>query len=343
MIIMKRVIFTLLIIAAGINTAIAAQCEQEPTVSGTTTICYGSGTILTATGGSDGNGADYQWGTGTCGEILGQTGSTYTVSPTETTTYWVRRIGTGVCSNTTTDCASLTITVNSTPPTPPTGISGTNTICSGGNTTLTATGGSGSTTYRWGTGATIGSGVISGATGASYTTPNLTSNTTYWVQIQGTGACSANYYGTATQQVTVHKQFTAGSIETAGQTACLNATATTIGSATIASGGDGNITYQWKKTGTVIAATNATTYTPPTNEAGTFFYTREAKDGTCNPAWAASGGAWILTVLPAFSAGSISTTGQTICFNTPAIANRRAKNRKTRANFLFRIIDTTPT
>ena len=91
--------------------------NQNPTaptsVSGTTTICSGQNTILTANGGSDGSGATFQWGTGTVGSniISGQTASTLTVSPASTTTYWVRRIGNTACSNTTSG-VTTTVTVN---------------------------------------------------------------------------------------------------------------------------------------------------------------------------------------------------------------------------------------
>ena len=68
---------------------------------------------MTATGGSDGDGSTYQWGTGTTvGEntISGNT-STITVTPTETTTYWVRRVGNTACLNNT-DGVTKQITVN---------------------------------------------------------------------------------------------------------------------------------------------------------------------------------------------------------------------------------------
>ena len=91
--------------------------NQNPTaptsISGTNTICSGQSTTLTATGGSNGSGASFQWGTGAVGSniISGQTSSTLTVSPASTTTYWVRRIGNTACSNTTSG-VTTTVTVN---------------------------------------------------------------------------------------------------------------------------------------------------------------------------------------------------------------------------------------
>ena len=80
---------------------------------GATTVCYGITTTLTASGGTEGTSSVYQWGTGsTCGSniISGETGSTLTITPIETTTYWARRIGTGACTNIT-GCATATINV----------------------------------------------------------------------------------------------------------------------------------------------------------------------------------------------------------------------------------------
>lgn len=86
-------------------------------------------------------------------------------------------------------------------PTAPTSISGTTTVCSGAQTTLTAVGGSTGTgyAYQWGTG-TPGSNIIAGETSASITvTP--TEDTTYWVRVQG-DACGGKYSTAATTNVT---------------------------------------------------------------------------------------------------------------------------------------------
>ena len=76
-------------------------------------ICFGESVELTATGGSDGDGSTYQWGTGSVGEniIAGETSSTITVTPTATTTYWVRRVGNTACVNSTSGATKL-IAVN---------------------------------------------------------------------------------------------------------------------------------------------------------------------------------------------------------------------------------------
>ena len=78
-------------------------------VTGTTTICSGSSTTLTVSGGTLGTGAIVQWFTGSCGGIAAGTGNSITVSPVATTIYYVRYSGT--CNTTT--CASATVTVSS--------------------------------------------------------------------------------------------------------------------------------------------------------------------------------------------------------------------------------------
>ena len=105
------------------RTLVTVTVNQPPTdptgISGTTTICNGSSTLLTAIGGSENSGCTYQWFTGSCGgtQITGAS-SSITVSPPSTTTYYVRRVGNSPCGSVTTACASVTVTVNTLPDTP---------------------------------------------------------------------------------------------------------------------------------------------------------------------------------------------------------------------------------
>jgi hypothetical protein len=173
-------------------------------ISGTTLVCNGTGTTLTATGGTLGTAATYQWGTGSSigtSAIGGATSSTYTVTPSATTTYWVSVTGATPCGSPS-GGASQAVTVH-TASTAPTSITGSTTICSGGGTTLTASGGSLGTgaTYQWGTGSSIGTNPIAGATSVTYSvTPS--SSTTYWVSVTGGSTCGSPSGG-ATQLVNV--------------------------------------------------------------------------------------------------------------------------------------------
>lgn len=81
-------------------------------VAGNTSICGGETTTLTASGGSSGAGATFEWFEGGCatGSVI-ETGASLTVSPAVTTTYFVRRVGTGDCTAPS-DCFEVTVEVN---------------------------------------------------------------------------------------------------------------------------------------------------------------------------------------------------------------------------------------
>ena len=235
------------------------QPSVAPTaITGTITICNGSSTTLTANG-TLGTGANYQWGTGSVvgtNPIAGETSATLTVSPTSTTTYWVRITNsTAPCTATTSGVTTL-VTVNQ-PSVAPTSISGTTTICNNQSTTLTANGGTVGTgaNYQWGTGSTVGSSIISGET-ASTLSVSPTSTTTYWVRItNGTSPCSASTDG-VTATVTVNPLPTA--------------TITAGSATTFCSGGSVELTassgssYVWKKDGNTIPGAAVQTYSTTT-------------------------------------------------------------------------------
>jgi len=114
-------------------------------ISGNTTICPGSPTTLTASGGSN-----YSWSTTA-------TTAAITVSPTATTTYSVIA-SSGTCADTT----SITVTVSNNITA---SVTGATTICAGGSSTLTASGGN---NYSWTTGATTSSIIVSPTSSATY-------------------------------------------------------------------------------------------------------------------------------------------------------------------------------
>ncbi|MDD4215424.1 MAG: HYR domain-containing protein, partial [Bacteroidales bacterium] len=166
-----------------VTVTVNAPPTAPTSAGGDKTICSGSSTTLTASGGTPGSGCTYQWYAGGCGSgsVLG-TSSTLNVSPTATTTYYVRRVGNTACT-TVTGCASAKVTVNSNP-TAPTSVSVSPTpVCSGTSTTYTlnysggSAGGSGGTFY-WYEGSCGGTVV---GTGQNKTiTQSLTSSTTYY-------------------------------------------------------------------------------------------------------------------------------------------------------------------
>jgi subtilisin-like proprotein convertase family protein len=166
-------------------------------------------------------------------------------SPSSTTNYTMTA-NNGGCSASATQ---VTITVN-TPPTAPTGISGTTSICSGGTTTLSATGGTEGSgcTYQWGTGSSVGSNIIAGATSSSYTTAALTSATTYWVRRVGSSPCNSTTTTGVTQTVTVNPLATAGTFQYANgstQSICAGSTISCSNVTSPTNGGNGTLSVVW--------------------------------------------------------------------------------------------------
>jgi gliding motility-associated-like protein len=182
-----------------VHPACAACCSTPtPAIAGTTTICNGVSTVLTASGGGT-----YSWNTG-------ETTTSISVSPTTTTTYTVTVTTGSGCSAITTKL----VTVNNLP-TP--GITGTTIICNGLGTVLTATGGG---TYVWNTGVSTTSISVSPVV-----------NTTYTVTVTNGSGCTAK----TTKVVTVNNVPTAtmGSTPAACGGSNGTATVTATGTATL--------------------------------------------------------------------------------------------------------------
>ncbi len=115
------------------------------TLTGIDTICKGDSTLLTAQGG-----INYIWNTGA-------TSSNINIKPITNTTYSV--IGSnGQCANT----ANVNVVVN---PIPNATINGKASICEGASTLLNASGG---TNYKWSTGSSINSIMVSPISNTSY-------------------------------------------------------------------------------------------------------------------------------------------------------------------------------
>ncbi len=125
-------------------------------ITGKDSVCKGSSTTLTGTGGNT-----YSWNTGATSDSI-------SASPASTATYTVYA-RTGGCK----DSAEVTVKVN---PMPSPFIGGKDSVCAGGSTTLTASGGG---TYLWNTGATSAN---------IFVTP--VSNTTYTVTVTLNGCVS---------------------------------------------------------------------------------------------------------------------------------------------------------
>lgn len=158
--------------------------------AGSDTICPGGSTTLNVSGGTLGTGASYAWYKGSCGGAnpVGS-GSSTSVTPATTTTYYARVEGT--CN--TTACDSITVVVNSYSVAPASVSASANPVCAGNSTTLNQVGGSleAGADYFWYSGSCGGTLVGSG----SSISVSPSSLTTYYVRAEGlcyTSAC-ANY------------------------------------------------------------------------------------------------------------------------------------------------------
>ncbi|MBX2917409.1 MAG: gliding motility-associated C-terminal domain-containing protein [Cyclobacteriaceae bacterium] len=165
------------------RTAVVATINTIPGAPGGTggSRC-GSGTVvLSATGGVAGQ---YRWYTVPTGgtAIAGETNATYTTPALTSTTPYYVAINNGFCESTRT---VVTATIEAIPTAPT--VTGT-TSCLPASVTLTAGGGTAGQ-YRWYTAATGGT-AIAGEINNTFTTPVLTTSTTYYVAINN-GTCES--------------------------------------------------------------------------------------------------------------------------------------------------------
>lgn len=148
---------------------------SDPTLTASSvSLCIGNTTTLNISGSLNGatNWKVYSTGCGS-NSVASTPGNSIVLSPTTTTTYYVR--GEGGCASTSTICGMVTVTVSPFS-TPTLAISGTNSLCAGSTITQTV---SGANTYTWSTGAN---------TSVIFLTPTIT--TTYNVMGTDGNGCS---------------------------------------------------------------------------------------------------------------------------------------------------------
>ncbi|WP_299821208.1 T9SS type A sorting domain-containing protein [uncultured Pontibacter sp.] len=174
---------------ANKSTYIQVTVIDKPTspIANGTSRC-GTGTVsLTATGSS----GSYRWYSSSIGGTLLSSNATYSPNINSTTTYYVAAINTcGESSRT-----PVTVTVNPTPAAP---TAFGNSRIGAGTVILNAFGAQPGQTYKWYTSATGGN-AIGSTTNSSFTTPAISTTTTYYVSIANANGCeSARVAVTAT-------------------------------------------------------------------------------------------------------------------------------------------------
>ena len=120
-----------------VNTIISvATTPNDPvSASGNSPVCAGANSTLQVNGALSA-GATWHWYTGSCGGSAADTGSSIVVSPSSTTTYFVRAENGGCFSN----CSSVIVNVNLTPAAPASANASPASLCSAASSTLTVTG-----------------------------------------------------------------------------------------------------------------------------------------------------------------------------------------------------------
>jgi gliding motility-associated-like protein len=213
-----------------------------PTLSATqTTTCSGASTTLSIATGSLRDATRWQWYSGSCGGTPLGTGSSLAVSPSTTTTYFVR--GEGTCITTPGACRSIAITVNPLPTItaqPVTGIA----VCEGASGSLSVAGSGTGLAYQWYADKNDGNGwgALTGETAATLT-------------LNGVIASMNNYLYRATVRNTTTNCLSTSSQATLTVNTLPVITAQPIASVTLCEGSNAafsatvtgaNLAYQWQ-------------------------------------------------------------------------------------------------
>ena len=277
--------------------AVSVTAPPSVSVTGTSNICAGSNSTLSASGATT-----YSWMPGSL------TGTSVTVTPSSSTTYTVTGTTNG-CANT----ATFALTVS---PAPTVGASASqSSVCTGGSSILTATG---ATTYTW----------MPGNITGSSTTVNPVGTTTYTVTGVGAGGCSS----TSTVTVTVNPTPTVVITGTTGVCTGGSTTLTSSGAATYnwmpgnLSGNNqtlapsANTTYT--VTGTTLGCTSTSTVTITVSPTPTLSITGNTTICSGNPTTLAVNGASTYSWQPGNITGSsvtvspVATTTYTVTGTT---------------------------
>ncbi len=178
--------------AAAHTSSVLVSIKSESTtptsaMASPTNICEGGQSELSVTGGSLGAGASWRWYAGSCGagpEV--GAGPTITVSPNETTEYFVRAVGD--CNST--SCESIHVYVSA-PSVAGTVNASPSNICAGQASTLTVASHNGDLQWQSSLDDETWHDIV-GATTPSYTDTGITNTTYYRVRAQS-GQCEAAY------------------------------------------------------------------------------------------------------------------------------------------------------
>ena len=280
------------------TTTITVYGEFSASISGgTSPLCYNTAPgTLTATGNGGTGSYTYLWYKN--GVSTGITTQTYAPGNLASTSTFYCAVTSGSCGTVNTSTTTITVYGNLSA-----GISGGATpICynsAPGTLTATGNGGNGTYTYLW-----YKNGVSTDVTTQTFEPGNLTSTSTFYCAVTS-GSCGTVNTGTST--ITVYNDLSA-SLSGGSTTICYNTLPGTY--TATASGGNGSYTYLWYKDGEATGVTTQA-YTPAALTKGSDFYC-EVSSGTCGTVTTSTAS---VIVYSNFVNGSISTEGETICYD----------------------------
>ncbi|MEN2399852.1 hypothetical protein GKZ90_0008700, partial [Flavobacterium sp. MC2016-06] len=240
----------------SLNIYQASYRYKEPLISGIKTICSGDTTTLTAGLAVGETIGWYDAATG--GNLLASTAAYTTPTLTAATTYYIEITRNG-CVNS--ERSSVQVLVDN--PIAPTVLAVSSSICSGQMATINVQAPVVGSTYRWYDAATAGNLLF---TGNSFTTPNLTANTSYFVEA-GIGSCTS----AARTQVDI----TVNPLPAAPIAASSNVIIQSGQIATLqVSSPESNTTFDWYDASTngTLLATGTNTFTTPVLTANKTYY-----------------------------------------------------------------------
>ncbi len=261
---------------------------SPPTVTGDSE-CPASTVSLSASGGSNGN---YRWYSASSGgtAIAGAVNSTYvTPSLTSTTSFFVALNNNG-CESIRTEVVATINTV-----TPPTITNGSR--CDAGTVVLTGGGGTNGQ-YRWYTSLTDPT-AIPGEVNSTFTTPSLTTTTSYFVALND-GTCES-----------VRTEGIASVNPTPSQPTAINNARCDNGSVTLGASGGSNGNYRWylsSSGGSAISGEVNNTYVTPSLSSTTSYFVSHLING-CE-----SLRAEVIATIGSLPAPSVTSTN--LCANT---------------------------
>jgi len=287
---------------------------SDVTISGNVNLCNSGTTTLTANSTVAGANAIYTWFSDaalTSQVFSGQVFNTGQILAN--TTYYVTVSGDNICANLPGSAASVTVAINPVAVASDITVTGNNTVCVGSPATLTASSAIQNAIFKWYSDAALTNSIF---TGATFSTPALSMQTTYYVTVQGDGRCENTASTARAVLVDVNPLATEADINVSGVNVVCKNSATSLSAS---SGTVTNPVFTWYHDAalTSVAQVGASFTTPALTNTTTYYVTVQG-DNTCANA-AADAKTITVTVKDYATAADISLNSSNICSGTTAM------------------------